>query len=563
MVKSNVNHDGPEKSRNNTLEVRIENTSEEDKSKNSSRNKNDGQARNNNNRIKSNLSRRKAKKFTANKDNSLTQKKKVSSSSNNKTTFDRLGNHETLTIVDREGKTSQTRKGKNRTKRHVPSSSDGQPVHHSKEKIEDNARRYQKEEMRHRRKKIQKSVPLSSLLAEPEYDCLFDAEKNQYLISTPMPFTHCPEFEALSELNRRIKDNLSRSCLSRSNHSQSTVRHNNRSGNIIGQEKTSEDDEEMSYGIQIRTKNHPILASGTAFSEAKKIKTKHISRLDTCPTTQRKRHSSFASQNTALFNRLSKHETFASANRRISPEVVAIDELNQRVKASLSITYFSQNDDNSYQRNDEHVSIRKYLQSSTIDEVEGGNDTDDQDYGKLFDLIWERQFDTAKAYIKDINQMTKRKSALYQNQDGWNALMRAFYRTRPKYIDVQDLLIKDLIQIGGKEAATMTNIYGDNALVCAIRNKHSIEIIQLLLKIGGGKEYVLQRNFRGRTSLHWACEMNSSIDIVKCLVEFGGKELVVMEDDTGVRAKSNTADVMNYLIGIDGALKQKPIPNTY
>ena len=546
-------------SRNKVLQDRNGEKGENGSTRNSNRSNNHDPAKSYNSTTKSNLPRTKGKTSTAKKENSGSRKNKDSHFSNNQTVFERLANDETFTSADRRGKTGQTRKTKDRAKGYVPLSS---IVNHTQEKIKDSAKK--RDRMRRRRKEIQTSAPLSSLLAKPEYDCQFDVERNEYRISTPIQFTHCPEFEALSELNKRIKDNLSQSYMTRSNHSRSTVRQSNESGTSITSE-TSETDQEKIFedGVENTnvTKNDDKTQHTLASTSTETNKTSDFSRGSTYPTTQKKRHPSFASSNTALFNRLSKHEMFATTNRRLSPELVAIDELNQRVKASLSITYFSQNDDSS-ELNGGHLSSRNDLQSSTIDEAEGEDDTADSNCDGLFNLIWERQFDLAKIYIHDINRTKNqiKNSLLYQNQDGWNALMRAFYRRRPKDTNVQDSLIQDMIHIGGKEVVIMTNIYGDNSLVCAIRNKHSTKTIKLLLQTGGGREYVLQKNFRGRTPLHWACEMNSSIEVVKCLVELGGKELVVMEDDNGKRAQSKSADVVNYLIEIGGDLKKKGFP---
>lgn len=135
--------------------------------------------------------------------------------------------------------------------------------------------------------------------------------------------------------------------------------------------------------------------------------------------------------------------------------------------------------------------------------------------------------------------------------------MRAFYRRPPKYISAPDSLIRNMIQIGGKELVHMTNVWGDNALICSIRNKRSTELIKLLLDTGGGKEYVTQCNFKGKTPLHMACEINLPVEVVKALVELGGKELIMMEDDQGVRAESKSVDVMDYLIKVGGDLNKK------
>lgn len=251
----------------------------------------------------------------------------------------------------------------------------------------------------------------------------------------------------------------------------------------------------------------------------------------------------------------------------LSPERNAIAELQLRIRASLSESDHSRASDDMTPL---HMNKSTEFRSSAI--IEEDYEQEDEsgkssisgrrkDNPTLFNLIWKKHFDAAEAYLNDTYLSTKemQDALCYQNEDGWNSLMRAFYRRPPKYISAPDSLIKDMIEIGGKELVTMTNAWGDNALICAIRNKRSLDLIKLLIETGQGIEYVLHRNNIGRTALHWACEMNLSMDVIQCLVEQGGKKLVMIEDDNGVTAQSKSGDVMDYLIRVGGE-KKKAIP---
>ncbi len=251
----------------------------------------------------------------------------------------------------------------------------------------------------------------------------------------------------------------------------------------------------------------------------------------------------------------------------LSPERNAIAEIQLRIRASLSESDHSRASDDMTPL---HMNKSTEFRSNAI--IEEDNENEDgsgtsiisrrrNDNPTLFNLIWKKHFDAAEAYLNDTYLSTKQmQDALcYQNEDGWNSLMRAFYRRPPKYISAPDSLIKDMIEIGGKELVTMSNAWGDNPLICAIRNKRSLDLIKLLIETGDGVEYVLHRNNIGRTALHWACEMNLSMGVIQCLVERGGKKLVIIEDDNGVTAQSKSVDVMDYLIRVGGE-KKKAIP---
>ncbi len=235
----------------------------------------------------------------------------------------------------------------------------------------------------------------------------------------------------------------------------------------------------------------------------------------------------------------------------LSPERNAIAEIKLRIQNSLSES--SDQSQNSAQtpsiRNSGSQSFD--LNRHPIDEEEE-EDT-------LFNLVWERDFDAAGAYLNDHSMTSQqlRNSLYFQNEDGWNALMRAFYRRPPHYDSAPDSLIRQMVEMGGKDLVTMTNIWGENSLIYALKNKRSLYVIRLLLDVGGGKEFVLQQNFRGKSPLHVACEQRASVEVVQSLVELGGRELVMMEDDVGVVARSKSVDIMNYLEKVSGELKNK------
>lgn len=290
----------------------------------------------------------------------------------------------------------------------------------------------------------------------------------------------------------------------------------------------------------------------------------------------------------SVFDRLTTSETFASADmkgkisrsknvnqttmyqvqqttdkRLKSPEHNALTDIQRRIKNSLSS---ERSQCSEVTRIHGNKSDDTESPQGSIDEY-GNNQSDENNVysemedSTLFDFIWNKQFDAALSYLNDTYLSVKQiQIALYyQNQDGWNALMRAFYKRPPKYICAPDSLIRDMIDIGGKEVVTMTNVWGDNALLCAVKYKRSFDVIKLLVEVGGGKDYVLHCNFKGKTALHVACEMNLSMETIQCLVDAGGKELILKEDDNGDRAKCRSGDVMDYLIGIGGDMNKKTI----
>mmetsp|Transcript_338 Transcript_338/g.470 ORF Transcript_338/g.470 Transcript_338/m.470 type:complete len:788 (-) Transcript_338:638-3001(-) len=283
-----------------------------------------------------------------------------------------------------------------------------------------------------------------------------------------------------------------------------------------------------------------------------------------------KRHPSNTKQRSLSRNSRSsrdqKHFSSKEMVSLLSPERIAISELQQRIKSNLSPSECSISSDITTQATNKSFDLEHM--EPPLERLENIEDDDDEydniDEGDdtLFKLILKRDFDRAEAFLNNIQLSFRemRDALYYQNKDGWNSLMWALYQKSPKSITAPDSLIRQMVEIGEKELLLMTDSWGNNALMYAVKYKRPIEITDLFLAVGGGKEYVMQKNFKGKSVLHFACETNASLDLIKSLAEAGGEELVLIKDNDGAYARSKSDDVMSYLRKVDKIQEKELTP---
>ena len=98
-----------------------------------------------------------------------------------------------------------------------------------------------------------------------------------------------------------------------------------------------------------------------------------------------------------------------------------------------------------------------------------------------------------------------------------------------------DEILDMLATTGGKEAATQSDIFGQNALLVALEQRRSERILTQLIQVGG-REVALQPNGEGISPTMRSLELRFSHEVIELLVEMTGKEGVMHQDSKGRNA---------------------------
>ncbi len=75
------------------------------------------------------------------------------------------------------------------------------------------------------------------------------------------------------------------------------------------------------------------------------------------------------------------------------------------------------------------------------------------------------------------------------------------------------------------------HIHGWTALHLACRGNASIDVVKLLIVVGGGRDFVWEKDEFGRTAFHLACLYNASIDVLDLQIEYGGEDIITQVDN--------------------------------
>ena len=127
-----------------------------------------------------------------------------------------------------------------------------------------------------------------------------------------------------------------------------------------------------------------------------------------------------------------------------------------------------------------------------------------------------------------------------------------------------DKILDMLINTGGKQAITQSDIFGQHALLLALEQRRSERVLEQLIQVGG-KDVALQHDGEGISPIMKALELGCSYEVIDMLVEMVGKEGVMHQDCKGrnaimialeARASPTTIGLLVITAGIDAILQE-------
>lgn len=105
-------------------------------------------------------------------------------------------------------------------------------------------------------------------------------------------------------------------------------------------------------------------------------------------------------------------------------------------------------------------------------------------------------------------------------------------------------VIRELVQHGGgKDFVIATDKEGQNALIHAVKNGQSIQVIKLLIECGD-KESVIATDKRGRNALIHALAAAQPAEVIHLLVECGGKESVIATESKELEERNGAIELL-------------------
>ena len=144
----------------------------------------------------------------------------------------------------------------------------------------------------------------------------------------------------------------------------------------------------------------------------------------------------------------------------------------------------------------------------------------------LYDLCDEKKWNEVREYLKRsyLSNEVKEQQIYWKTKQGSTTFSKACYEKAP--IDI----IESMISIAGNE---IIHIASNNNLTplhraCYPDVEVNVDIMNLLVQIGGKKLVMERTRTENATALHYAC-LNEIIDVadIKPMVDIGGKELVL------------------------------------
>lgn len=141
-------------------------------------------------------------------------------------------------------------------------------------------------------------------------------------------------------------------------------------------------------------------------------------------------------------------------------------------------------------------------------------------------MVQDKMYDEIDTYLDDenITLFGKRSAMSHKDKNGWTPLMFAVVKHVP------DSIIEKMIIMGGVEIVSLENKWGNVALIYALAQGKSYDMIRLLVEKGGGGVCIAQRYWEGLTPLHWACKYNSSLEVIQYLVDEGQRYFQESDD---------------------------------
>lgn len=148
----------------------------------------------------------------------------------------------------------------------------------------------------------------------------------------------------------------------------------------------------------------------------------------------------------------------------------------------------------------------------------------------------------AKTFLENTKRPVSETKDLLQNQKSLNENTSLIWAIRH---GADFSLIKQMVDIGGKDLVLKQNNFGDNAVHQAVSD---FDKFKLLVDVGG-TDVLLQSDKNGNTPLHSACYWGASKKTIEYLVEVGGKTLLEIENGMGQRpyAGVDNEEVQAYL----------------
>eukprot|EP00979_Chaetoceros_neogracilis_P009849 scaffold2255_cov293-Chaetoceros_neogracile.AAC.10 len=104
-----------------------------------------------------------------------------------------------------------------------------------------------------------------------------------------------------------------------------------------------------------------------------------------------------------------------------------------------------------------------------------------------------------------------------------------------KWSEVRKYVSSDAAKEEKKSNIMCSDDYGQTCLHATVYWEAPADIIKEILDIGG-KELVINKAFNAQTALHYACNNGASYNIIKMLIEVGGKDLVMAKNEYGYTA---------------------------
>jgi ankyrin repeat protein len=156
----------------------------------------------------------------------------------------------------------------------------------------------------------------------------------------------------------------------------------------------------------------------------------------------------------------------------------------------------------------------------------------------------------AKTFLENTKRPVSETKDLLQNQKSLNENTSLIWAIRH---GADFSVIKQMLDIGGKDLVLKQNNFGDNAVHQAVWSGSDFDIFKLLVDVGG-TDVLSQRDIFGNTPFHVACYWGASKKTIEYLVEVGGKTLLEIENDMEQRpyAGVDNKEVQAYLDSTGG-----------
>jgi hypothetical protein len=151
----------------------------------------------------------------------------------------------------------------------------------------------------------------------------------------------------------------------------------------------------------------------------------------------------------------------------------------------------------------------------------------------------------AKTFLENTKRPVSETKELLQNQKSQNENTSLIWAIRH---GADFSLIKQMVDIGGKDLVLKQDHLGQNAVHEAVLSRSDFDQFKLLVDVGG-TDVLLQSEENGNTPLHFACYWRASKKTIEYLVQVGGKTLLEIENGIGQRpyAGVDNEEVQAYL----------------